>query len=109
MLKVVRTRFMPQRVLIHMNPAAPPPGFAKVIGTPLSLVDEVTAGEEGVSIRLNVRVSRLHVWATYLRAERAGQRVGYVRVWVLIGFFATSDSRCVYMSRLVSPRLLPCE
>lgn len=56
MLSAVRARFMPQRVLIHLDPAAPPHGLAKVNGTLRSLVDGVTA--DGAGIRPNVRVCR---------------------------------------------------
>ncbi|EPT05702.1 hypothetical protein FOMPIDRAFT_138440 [Fomitopsis schrenkii] len=56
MLRAVRARFMPQRVLIHLDPGAPPQGLAKVNGTLRSVVDEVTEGGEGV--RPNVRVCR---------------------------------------------------
>ena len=56
MLNAIRARFLPQRVVLHLDPAAPPQGLAKVNGTLRSLVEELTKADG--EVKPNVRVCR---------------------------------------------------
>lgn len=56
MVEAVRRRFVPQRVLLHLDPEDPPRGLAKVNGTLRSLVEEVDRA--GGEVRPHVRVCK---------------------------------------------------
>lgn len=56
MLEAIRGRFMPQRVVLHLDPRAPPRELAKVNGTLRSLVEEMD--KAGGEVRPSVRVCK---------------------------------------------------
>ncbi|KZT68420.1 hypothetical protein DAEQUDRAFT_712033 [Daedalea quercina L-15889] len=57
-LKAVRRRFMPHRVLIHFDPASPPRELAKANGTLRCLVEDVDKKVVATDAQPNVRVCR---------------------------------------------------
>ncbi|WWC64299.1 uncharacterized protein I303_106909 [Kwoniella dejecticola CBS 10117] len=53
LLRLIRSMYAPNQVLIHMDPSNPPTGLAKINAVVKSLIASIEAGkEEGVSLRI---------------------------------------------------------